>query len=255
MRRLAAFGLLLLPVVAPLLAGCGGSDGSGSAGSGSSSSSAETAVFGAASLTEVFQKLDPAATYNFAGSDDLAAQIEEGAPADVFASASAKYGDQLFDEGLIEKPRIFATNELVLIVPEDNPANIHSVSDLEKSGIKLVVGAEGVPVGDYTRTVLENMGETQVIDNVVSNEDDVKAVVAKVARGEADAGFAYVTDVKPTGEGVTAITLPEAAQAGVEYPIAVVSDANNPDGAKNFVDLVLSGTGRQALEDAGFGVP
>ncbi|HEY7198428.1 MAG TPA: molybdate ABC transporter substrate-binding protein [Gaiellaceae bacterium] len=256
MKRLATLGLLLLALVGVLAAGCGGSDDSSSSGSGASISSSEkTTVFAAASLTEVFQALDPSVTYNFAGSDDLAAQIEEGAPADVFASASTKYGDELFDKGLIEKPQIFATNKLVLIVPKDNPADIHSVADLNKDGVKLVVGAEGVPVGDYTRKVLENMGQTSVLDNVVSNEDDVKAVVAKVAQGEADAGFVYVTDVKPAGADVTSITLPEDAQATVEYPIAAVKGAKNAEGAKDFVDLVLSDTGRNALEDAGFGVP
>ena len=244
MRRALAACLAL----AILAAGCGSTDDS-------SASNGGLTVLAASSLTEVFQDLEPDARYSFAGSDELATQIEEGAPADVFASASTKYADELFDKGLTRKPQIFATNKLVLIVPKDNPANIHSVPDLEKDGIKLVVGAEGVPVGDYTHRVLENMGEKSVLDNVVSNEDDVKAVVAKVAQGEADAGFVYVTDVKPVGEDVTAVTLPDDVQATVEYPIAVVKDAKNPEAANDFVDLVVSDKGREALEDAGFGIP
>lgn len=226
-----------------ILAGCGGESGD------------SVTVYAASSLTEVFQELDPDARFNLAGSDELAAQIEEGAPADVYAAASPKYPDQLFEQGLIERPRIFATNRLVLIVPKGNPAGIASVSDLAGNGMKLVVGAEGVPVGDYTRTVLENMGETRVLASVVSNEDDVKGVVAKVAQGEADAGFVYVTDVKPVAEDVQAIELPENAQARVEYPIAVVRDARQPDAARAFVELVLGERGRQALRAAGFGLP
>ncbi len=246
MRAVAAFVAALAVVLA---VGCGGDDdGGGSDASGAT-------VFAAASLTEVFEDLAPDAKFNFAGSDELALQIEEGAPADVYAAASPKYPDELFVAELVEEPQIFATNALVLIVPSDNPAGIESVADLAEPGVKLVIGAEGVPVGDYTRTVLENMGESDVLDNVVSNEDDVKAVVAKVAQGEADAGFVYVTDVGPVGEDVETIDLPEEAQAQVEYPIAVVSDAENSEAAQAFVDLVLSDRGREALEAAGFGVP
>jgi molybdate transport system substrate-binding protein len=244
-----AGGALAAAVALVLAAGCGGD------GDGGSSSAAGATVFAAASLTEVFEELAPEARFNFAGSDELALQITEGAPADVYAAASPKYPDELFTEELIEEPQVFATNSLVLIVPADNPAGIESVSDVGEPGVKLVVGAEGVPVGDYTRTVLENMGESAILDNVVSNEDDVKAVVAKVAQGEADAGFVYVTDVGPVEEQVVTIALPEEAQARVEYPIAVVKDAANPEAAQAFVDLVLSDRGREALEAAGFGVP
>jgi molybdate transport system substrate-binding protein len=226
-----------------LLASCGGAD------------DAQVTVYAAASLTEVFQELAPDARFNFAGSNELAAQIEEGARADVYAAASPKYPDDLFAQGLIERPQIFATNRLVLIVPEDNPAGIRAVPDLARTGVKLVVGAEGVPVGDYTRRILENMGATRVLENVVSNEDDVKGVVAKVAQGEADAGFVYATDVGAVVQDVRAIQLPRAAQARVEYPIAVVKDARHPDAARAFVALVLAKRGRAALRTAGFGLP
>lgn len=235
---------LVAIVLAALLAACGGSSGSGS-----------VSVFAASSLTEVFQKIDPGADFNFAGSDDLATQIEEGAPADVYAAASPKYPDELYASGLIEKPRIFATNRLVLIVPKSNPARIRSVSDLGREGVKLVVGAEGVPIGDYTRKVLENMHASDVLANAVSEEDDVKGVVGKVALGEADAGFVYATDVRPVAGKVRAIELPSQAQARVEYPIAVVRGADHAGAARAFVNLVLGSEGRDALREAGFGLP
>jgi len=228
--------------------GCGGATGGGD-------SNDQPTVFAASSLTEVFPKIDPGATYNFAGSDDLATQIQQRAPADVFAAASPKYPDQLYADGLVDKPEVFATNKLVLIVPKDNPAEIHSVDDLRNKDIKLVIGAEGVPIGDYTRTVLDNMGATDVLDQVASEEDDVKGVVGKVALGEADAGFVYVTDVKPVADKVTAIELPASAQAVVEYEIAVVKDAPHHDAAHAFVEQVLGDDGRSALSEAGFSLP
>ena len=240
-RLLIAFALVAL-------AGCGGATGGGD-------SNDHATVFAAASLTEVFPQIDPAATYNFAGSDDLATQITEGAPADVFAAASTKYPDQLYADGLVDKPEVFATNKLVLIVPKDNPANIQSVDDLRNPDVKLVIGAEGVPIGDYTRTVLEKMGASDVLDQVVSEEDDVKGVVSKVSLGEADAGFVYVTDVKPVEDKATAIELPDEAQAVVQYEIAVVKDAPHHDVAHEFVEQVLGDAGQAKLQAAGFGPP
>ena len=241
MRRVGAAVAL-----AVALAACGGG---GDGGSG------PVTVFAASSLTEVFQAIDADAEYNFAGSDDLATQIKEGASPDVYAAASPKYPDELVAAGLIEQPQVFATNKLVLIVPKANPARIHSVADLAQDGVKLVVGAEGVPIGDYTRKVLENMGASDVLANVVSEEDDVKGVVSKVSLGEADAGFVYATDVKPVADTVTTIELPDHAQATVEYPIAVVKGADDDGAARAFVELVLGPEGRQALGQAGFGPP
>jgi molybdate transport system substrate-binding protein len=240
---LAAFAVLFFA------AGCG--DG----GTGGGDSTDNATVFAAASLTEAFPQIDPNATFNFAGSDDLATQITEGAPADVFAAASPKYPDQLHENGLVDKPEVFATNRLVLIVPKKKPANIQSVDDLRDPDVKLVIGAEGVPIGDYTRTVLENMGAADVLDQVVSQEDDVKGVVGKVSLGEADAGFVYVTDVKPVEDKVTAIELPEGAQAIVRYEIAVVKDAPHHDAADEFVEQVLGDDGQAKLQAAGFGPP
>jgi molybdate transport system substrate-binding protein len=231
--------------LAVVLTACGGGD----------AASGPLTVFAASSLTEIFQAIDPNAEYNFAGSDDLATQIKEGASPDVYAAASPKYPDELFAAGLIEQPRVFATNKLVLIVPIANPAGIHSVADLTQDDVKLVVGAEGVPIGDYARKVLENMGSSDVLASVVSEEDDVKGVVSKVSLGEADAGFVYATDVKPVAGKVTAIELPDEAQAKVEYPIAVVKGADDGAAARAFVELVLGPEGRQALGQAGFGLP
>jgi molybdate transport system substrate-binding protein len=243
MRRLAlAFALLCAA------SGCGTATGGGN-------THERVTVFAASSLTEVLPEIDSRARYNFAGSDDLATQIREGAPADVFAAASAQYADELHAAGLVDEPAVFATNRLVLIVPKANPAGIRSVEDLRGEGVKLVVGAQGVPVGDYTRTVLENLGATDVLDRVVSEEADVKGVVGKVALGEADAGFVYATDVKPVADKVTAIELPASAQAQVRYEIAVVKDAPHHDAAHAFVERVLGNDGRNALSRAGFGLP
>lgn len=239
MRRAAAALIL-----AALLSACGGSAGSG-----------DLSVYAAASLTEVFQAIDPNADFNFAGSDDLATQIRESAPADVYAAASPRYPEELFEAGLVEKPEVFATNRLVLIVPASNPAGIEQVADLAQKGVKLIIGAEGVPIGDYTRKVLENMGASDVLANIVSEEDDVKGVVGKVSLEEADAGFVYATDVKPVADKVRTIELPAAAQARVEYEIAVVKSTDNRDAAEEFLARVLGEDGRRALGKAGFGLP
>lgn len=212
-------------------------------------------MYAAASLTEVFQAIDPNADFNFAGSDDLATQIRESAPADVYAAASPRYPEELFEAGLLEKPEVFATNRLVLIVPASNPAGIEQVADLAQKGVKLIIGAEGVPIGDYTRKVLENMGASDVLANIVSEEDDVKGVVGKVSLEEADAGFVYATDVKPVADKVRTIELPAAAQARVEYEIAVVKSTDNRDAAEEFLARVLGEDGRRALGKAGFGLP
>jgi molybdate transport system substrate-binding protein len=209
-------------------------------------------VYAAASLTEVFPTIDSTARYNFAGSDELAAQIREGAPADVYAAASSKHPQALYQEGLVEEPVTFASNVLVLIVPKDNPAGIEKVADVARAGTKLVVAAEGVPVGDYTREVLDTLQLTAALENVVSNEEDVKGVVAKVALGEAEAGFVYATDAATAGAKVSVIELPKGSQPPIEYQIAVVKGSANKQAAKAFVQKVLASEGQQALTSAGF---
>lgn len=213
------------------------------------------AIFAAASLTGVFPQIDRAPKYQFGGSDQLAFQIAQGAPADVFAAASPKYPQQLYARGLCSKPAIFATNTVVLIVPRANPAHIRSVYDLRRHGIALVIGAKGVPIGDYTRTMLAKLRLSDVLRNVVSEESDVKQVVAKVALGEADAGFVYRTDAKPVGRRVIRIAIPVAGQPTVRYELCIPTNTTHRALATAFVREVLSGRGRATLRAAGFGVP
>lgn len=212
-------------------------------------------VLAAASLSEVVPAIDPAARISVAGSDQLAFQITQGAPADVFAAASPRYPQQLFVDGLVLRPRPFATNSLVMIVPRPNPAHITGLAQLDDQGVKLVIGDRGVPVGDYARTALGRLGLAGALANVVSLEPDVKGVVTKVALGEADAGFVYATDVRPVRRKVRAFRLPATAQPDVEYQVAVVAGAPHPDAARAFVRRLLSPAGRATLVRYGFGVP
>src|SRR6478735_10275531 len=163
-------------------------------------------VYAAASLTDVFPKIDSGPRYSFGASSTLAAQITQGAPADVFASANTTIPAQLFANGLVRKPVVFTRNRLVLVVPTSDPAGIHSVYDLKKPGVKLVIAAPAVPVGSYTLQVLKQMGLTaSVLANVVSRESDVRSVLSKVALGEADAGFVYSTDARTVPGKVTVL--------------------------------------------------
>jgi molybdate transport system substrate-binding protein len=235
----------LIPLVlaaAATLAACGGDDGS-------------LTVFAAASLREVLPRIDAHARYSFAGSDERAIQIREGAPADVYAAASPRDPDELAGEGLVERPVVFATNRLVLVVPGDNAAGIGAVADLGEEGVRLVIAAPGVPAGDYTRQVLETLGREDVLARVVSEEADVKGVVSKVALGEADAGFVYATDVAPIEDDVDVIELPEEAQPEVEYSVAVVRGSDREREARAFVERLLGEAGREVLREAGFGTP
>ena len=246
------------------LVGCSSSASAGSA-------HVTLTVLAASSLKNVFPKIgdqftaahpDVALSFSFAGTDALTAQIEQGAPADVFAGASKKYGDELSSKGLIDAFSPFCTNSLVMVVPPSNPAHVAALTDLTKPGVKLVIGSATVPVGTYTRTVLGNLdavyGSTysqHVLANVVSNEDNVEGVLTKVESGEADVGFVYVTDAKAAGSAVTAFGLPPAAQAVATYPIAVVKSSKHAADAQAFVAFVLGATGQGLLADAGFGPP
>ena len=209
-------------------------------------------VFAAASLTNVFPKIDGAERYSFAGSNALAAQIQQGAPADVFASANMTLPRHLFAKGLVTKPVAFTRNTLVLIVPARNPAGIHSVHDLRRRGVKLVVAAPAVPVGGYTVQVLKNMSLSEVLQNVVSREADVREVLAKVALGEADAGFVYSTDARTVPGKVTVLRLPARAKANVQYGIAVVTASPNRARAQAFVSKLLMPRAQKTLLAAGF---
>ena len=262
MRRRTMLGILVASVLAA--AGCGGGDSSGGGSSGSSAPAGGTLnVSAAASLTEAFTQLAQAyrsahpgwtVQLNFAGSDQLAAQIEQGVPADVYAAASPKYPEELQSKNLLGDTTDFATNSLILIVPPDNPAHIKSVYDLKK-GAKLVVGDPAVPVGAYTETVLENLGISQSDLNIVSKEQDVKSVLSKVELGEADAGFVYVTDALSAGDKVKQLKLPEAAQATAVYPIGIVSSSKQTEAAQQWIDLVTGPDGQKVLQDLAFGPP
>jgi molybdate transport system substrate-binding protein len=210
-------------------------------------------VFAASSLRDVFTQIDKNATYNFAASNTLQLQIERGANADVFAAASPKEPQALFKEGKCDRPVTFATNKLVLLVPKDNPGNIKSVYSLRAGGKKLAVGAKGVPIGDYTRSLLRRLGLSSALTkNTVSSESSVANVVSKVALGSADAGFAYVTDGRIAGDKVRAIRLPRYAQPPVRYQMCRVKPSA---AATAFINEVRSDRGRGLLKAAGFGVP
>jgi len=209
-------------------------------------------IYAAASLTDVFKTLDPAQRYSFAGSNALETQIRNGAPADIFASAAPLNTQRLFRAGLVDKPVTFTANRLALIVPKSNPAGIRSIYDLRSKPVKLVVAAPGVPVGGYTQTVLKKMGLSSVLSKVVSRESDVKAVTGKVALGQADAGFVYVTDARPVSDQVTVVRIPAWAQPRVRYEIAVVSKSPNKAAAQAWVTMLLSVKGQSALRNAGF---
>jgi molybdate transport system substrate-binding protein len=223
--------------------------------SSASSAAAQPLVFAAASLTSVFRAIAPNARFNFAGSDDLATQIQNGAPADVYASASLVYASRLYAKHLVNKPVVFATNRLVMIVPASNPGRIATLADLERHGVRVVVGSATVPIGSYTRLFLAAAHAQGVLRNVVSDENDVTGVVAKVASGDADAGFVYATDATAAATQVRAIELPATAQPRVEYVIAVVAGVKHREAAITFVDAVTGAKGRAALLAAGFGPP
>ena len=212
-------------------------------------------VYAASSLREAFPRLDAGARYSFAGSDQLAFQIRQGAPADVFAAASPKYARQLHAAGLVERPVVFATNRLVVLVPRSNPARIRSVFDLRRPGIRLVIGAKGVPIGDYAETVLHRLGLRSALANAVSREPDAQSIVGKVVVGQADATIVYATDARPVASRVRAIGIPSRGQPVVRYEIAVVAGSERRAAARAFVRRVLGPQGRRRLAGAGFGLP
>lgn len=221
------------------------------AGASARSSSGLT-VFAASSLTDAFPKIASSPTYSFAGSNTLEAQIRQGAPADVFASANMKLPNGLYRDGLCSKPVVFTRNALVAIVPRSNPAKIQRISDLRRHGVKIVIAAAGVPVGDYTLQVLRKLRLLRVLKNVVSRETDVREVLAKVALGEADAGFVYSTDARTVPRKVHAIRIPARGQPNVQYGICVVRSSSNKPAAQAFVKRVLGRAGQRILRSYGF---
>lgn len=230
-------------------------------------------VFAAASLTESFGDIgtqfqaaipNVKVEFNFAGSQDLVAQLENGAAADVFASANELQMDKAWKEFLVKPETIhdFASNRLVIVVPKDNPAKIAQVGDLAKPGVKIVVADESVPVGKYTEQMLDQMSgdaaygarfKSGFLANVVSREENVKSVLSKVRLGEADAGVVYVTDVTPdAAKDVQSVDVPEKYNQLASYPIAVVAKSAHGDLAEKFEDFVLSDAGQQILRGYNF---
>ena len=244
MRLRAVLTILVLAV-----AGCGDEE---------ETAKPRLTVSAAASLKTAFEdyaKSFDAATvrYSFAGSDELAAQIRQGVKPDVYAAANTKLPDQLSEDGLVEKPTVFAGNELVIAVPADS--DIDSIYDLAAGDVDIVVGAESVPVGSYTREVLKRLPVDErraITANFRSQEPDVSGVVGKLTQGAADAGFVYATDVSAAGDKLKTVKLPEDLQPEVEYGAAVVKGAPEPEVAKEFIDGLLEGAGLEAMERAGF---
>jgi molybdate transport system substrate-binding protein len=229
-------------------------------------------VFAAASLTDAFKSVDQAfrkenpgtsITFNFAGSQQLTAQLEQGARADLFASADDRWMTYAGEKSLIDgEPVLFARNRMVVIYPRSNPARIHRLADLARVGVKLVLAAEAVPAGSYSRDVLRNLSRAEgfggdyasrALANVVSNEETVKGVVAKVQLGEADAGLVYHSDVTPSvARFVSVLEIPQAQNVMASYPIAIVRGAAAKNLARRFIDFLRSSRGQQLLRAHGF---
>ena len=255
LRSLLALGAALLTTTL-VAAGCG-SDDDAAAGRG------EVVVSAATSLKSAFtsygeQFATAEAQFSFAGSDELAAQIRSGARPDVFASANTKLPDALFEEGLVERPQVFASNRLVLAVPSAESTEITTLDDLTAKGVTIVIGSQSVPIGAYTRKVLGGLAPADragILANVRSNEPDVGGIAAKLTQGAADAGFLYVTDVVATNGRLKAIELPADLQPDVAYGIAIVKGAEHRSEAQAFVAGLLDGAGADALRSAGFKPP
>lgn len=244
---------LLALLAALLLAACGGGNGTGSGGG------TELEVFAAASLTEAFGALgrdftsshpDVRVTFNFAGSQALATQLQQGAPADVFASADQASMGKV--RALVSEPRAFAGNLLQIVVGKGNPKGVERLADLARPDLKVVLAAPAVPAGRYARQALDAQ---HVTVRPVSLEDNVKAVVTKVSLGEADAGIAYVTDVAAGKDKVEGVEIPGRQNVPAAYPIAVVKASGHQPQAQAFVDLVRSPEGQRVMQRYGFSPP
>jgi molybdate transport system substrate-binding protein len=254
-RRIAAAIVVLLLA---LLAGCGGSDETGSS---SAAADPELVVFAASSLGPAFERYGDGfegadVKFSFAGSDDLAAQIRQGVTPDVYAAANTSLPDELHADGLIGKPATFATNRLVVGVPAGS--GIDRIVDLERPGTTIAIGDQEVPVGIYTREVLDALGPSAseaILANVASSEPDVAGIVGKLTQGAVDAGFIYRSDVDATDGDIEEVPIPARASPDVAYGIAVTTGAEQPELARRFVDGVVDGEGQDILLESGFGPP
>jgi molybdate transport system substrate-binding protein len=262
-RVALAAALSAAALSAAALTGCGSSS-AGSGGSASPSAAGPTGtitVLAAASLTEAFSTLGKQfeaahpgtkVVFSFGPSSGLATQITQGAPADVFASASQKNMDQVTSAGAASSPTVFVKNTMEIAVPAANPAHVTGVADLAKKGVKVALCQAQVPCGTVAKTVFDN---AQVKVTPVTEEADVKSVLSKVTLGEVDAGVVYVTDVRAAGDKVKGIEIPAGVNASTSYPIAALTKAPNAAGAKAFVAFVLSATGASVLTQDGFLAP
>lgn len=283
-RRFAALALLFAALLAVGVA-CGDEDGGTDAPEAPAASSTSAAistpalpplsgkvtVFAASSLTESFKIIGEAFTkmnpgvrveFNFASSSALATQIEQGAPADVFASADDAQMQRLMSKALIEsQPSTFARNVPVIVIPSNNQANIMNPKDLANAGVKIVLAAPDVPIGNYARQIIDKLAadtsygagfKDAALKNVVSNEANVRAVLTKVELGEADAGIVYRTDALISKEKVKSIPIPDSANVVATYPIAVVRDAKDREAAAAFVEYARGASGQAILAAAGF---
>jgi molybdate transport system substrate-binding protein len=249
--------LAALATIALALAstGCGDDESTASSDGGRP----RLVVSAASSMTEALEACAPkfhgaTVRLQFAGSDELAAQIRQGVKPDIYAAANTKLPDELNEEGLLSKPVEFATNKFVLAVPKGS--DIKSLVDLIGDDVKIAIGSEHVPIGSYTRETLARLPaseERAILANVRSNEPDVKGIVGKLSQGAADAGFVYVTDVNAAGGELKAIKLPATLQPEVTYAAGVVKGAKQPRQARMFVDQLVNGPCADALEEAGFG--
>ncbi|WP_406676625.1 molybdate ABC transporter substrate-binding protein [Moorella sp. ACPs] len=263
-------GMLAVAVLAAImsLAGCRSAGTKQDTQQSSLPSQKKLVVLAAASLTDafneigrVFEQAHPGVTvkFNFGGSQQLRTQIEQGIVADIFASADPKYMQELVDKGLVEQPRNFAANSLTIIVPKNNPAGITSAADLASKG-KIALAAPEVPIGNYSRQVLQKLAGLYGLDypqkvegRVVSQETTVRQVVAKVALGEADAGIVYITDISSSyRDKLATIPFPPEANVRATYPIAVVKGTTQGGLARELVDYILSPEGQKILAKYGF---
>lgn len=235
-----------LPLVAILVAALAAAGGCGSG---------ELTVYGASSLKQVLPRVEEGPAYSFAGSDALARQIRDGAPADLFAAASPRYPRELARDGLCESPVPFATNTLAVIVPARG-SPVRSFGEFERlEGARLAIGEAAVPVGTYSQEVLDRAGSEAVLErNTVSDEQDAAGVVSKVALGSADAGLAYVTDARAAAGRVRAVRIPASAQPTVVYEACMVRRSGaRSDQARAYLERLTGPEGQAALKEAGFG--